>query len=89
VVTAAEGERLAILETQMQSVISDVSEIKSDVKTLVSGQMNALIALTADQAASRAHAQSRGELGVWVRSLLPLIVGVGSILLGLFNLFRS
>lgn len=34
----AQGERLAIVETQITDIKSDVGEIKVDVKTLLAGQ---------------------------------------------------
>lgn len=84
-VTQAEGERLAVLETQMQTVQEDVAEIKIDVKTIVRGQVDALVALTATQAADMSRKRSRADIGIWVRMVLPLAVAIGAVVMSVLN----
>jgi phage shock protein A len=85
VVTAAEGERLAVLETKVDALQKDMSEIKTNVKTLVDGQIAALVALSSEKAAERTREQSRASTGVWVRTILPLLVAAVAALIGVIN----
>lgn len=88
-VTAAEGERLAVLETQVKAIQTDLTEVKADVKALVAAQTAALIVHTSERAADVAHIRHRASLGVWVRATIPWVVAAAGVLLGLFNLVRG
>lgn len=65
--TAAENERLGVLESEVGHIKGDVTEIKADVKTLVANQNQIAIDLAARQAVESAVQRSRSQTGVWVR----------------------
>lgn len=65
--TAAENERLGVLETKVSRIESDVADIKADVKSLLSNQQQTAIDLAAKAAADAAVQKSRTQTGVWVR----------------------
>lgn len=65
--TAAENERLGVLESEVGHIKVDVTEIKADVKTLVANQNQIAIDLAARQAVESAVQRSRSQTGVWVR----------------------
>lgn len=65
--TAAENERLGVLETKVGRIEADVADIKADVKALLSNQQNVAIDLAARAAADAAVAKGRTQTGVWVR----------------------
>jgi hypothetical protein len=88
-VTAAEGERLAILETKVEAIQVDVTEVKNDVKALVAANSAFLLDQATQRAATAAHNKSRGDLGVWVRASIPWIIAGMSLGLGLFNLLKG
>lgn len=61
--TAAENERLGVLETEVAHIKTDVTEIKTDVKLLVSAQAQLAIDLAAKNAAEAAVAKSQSQIG--------------------------
>lgn len=65
--TAAENERLGVLETKVGRIEADVADIKADVRALLSNQQQTAIDLAAKAAADAAVGQLRGQTGVWVR----------------------
>lgn len=67
VTTAAENERLGVLETKVSSIERDVSEIKTDVKALVASNQAVALQLATRDAAELAASQSRNQTGVWFR----------------------
>ena len=86
--TAAENERLGVLETKVGRIEGDVAEIKADVKTLVSNQTQIAIDLAAGKAAEAAVQRSRTQTGGWGRvfserflALLAVVVSVLSVIL--------
>lgn len=87
--TAAENERLGVLETRVGRIESDVSEIKVDVKTIINSQTQIAIDLASKNAAETAAAKVRGQTGVWVRfvserliALIALAAAIASFLRG-------
>lgn len=88
-VTHAENERLAILETKVASIEADVSEIKTDVKQLVTAVGEIKSAATVESQRQIARERSRSDLGVWVRAAIPWIIAGGALGLGLINLLRD
>jgi len=87
--TKSEEERLAVVENQIMTLQSDVTEIKSDVKSLVATQQTLAIALAVKEAAETQHAKSRADTGVWVRWVLPIIVTIASGAGALLNLVQG
>lgn len=76
--TKSEEERLAIVETQIDTLQKDVTEIKSDVKSLVATQTLLAIALAKKEAAELAEGGARASTGVWVRAVIPwVLTGIG------------
>lgn len=88
-VSAAEGERLAVLETQMASVVADVSEIKTDVKQLMRVQTEQQLVLAAETAADKASRRSRADLGIWVRAAIPWTVAAVGVAIAALNLVNG
>ncbi len=85
--TAAENERLGVLETRVGRIEADVSEVKQDVKTLLSNQTQIAINLASKAAAEEAVRVSRRQTGVWVRffseraiAILALIAAAASVI---------
>jgi hypothetical protein len=70
--TRSEEERLAVVEIQISTLQTDVTEIKSDVKSLVATQQQLAVALAVKNAAELQHEKSRASTGVWVRWVLPV-----------------
>lgn len=83
--TMAENERLAVLENQYRTLQSDVTEIKADVKALVTTQTQLAVALAVKEASEATERSSRASTGVWVRSILPLIVSIIALVLAVVN----
>ena len=76
--TKTEVERLAVVESQIVTLQQDVTEIKTDVKSLVATQASLAIALAAKNAAEEARTTARASTGTWVRSVIPwVITGAG------------
>lgn len=65
--TAAENERLGVVETKVARIEADVAEIKGDVKTLIAAQTSVALRQAAEDAAAEAIQSSRRSTGVWVR----------------------
>lgn len=84
-VTHAENERLAVLETKVASIEKDVSEIKSDVKGLVAAVSSLSSATEIETARKITQERARANTGVWVRMWLPWIVAAGALGLGVLN----
>lgn len=84
--TKSEEERLAVVETQISTLQSDVTEIKADVKSLVVTQQQLAIALAIKEAAETQHAKDRASTGVWARWFLPALLTLGNALLTVSNL---
>jgi len=78
--TGPESERLAVLETKVDMLASDVSEIRTDVKSLMAH-------MERTDAQQVARAEARGATGVWVRSAIPWVIGAMAVLLTLVNTF--
>lgn len=76
-----------MLESRVQDLQSDVSEIKSDIKGLVASQAAVATALAVREAAELQRATDRGGTGVWVRSMLPVLLMAIAILLTIINTF--
>lgn len=83
--TPVEGERLAVLEVKVSDLQTDVTEIKTDIKTLIRVQQAQDVASAVERAAESAHRKSRGDLGVWVRASIPWIIASGALVLGVVN----
>ena len=77
--TAAENERLATLEGKVGRIESDVTEIKADVKTLVTNQTQIAINLAAKAAADQAIQSSRTQTGVWVRFFSERLIALAAL----------
>ena len=87
--TAAENERLGVVETKVARIEADVAEIKADVKTLVTEQSRLALRQAAEDAASAAVKSSRAQTGVWLRffseraiALLAAAVAIYAVLKG-------
>jgi hypothetical protein len=65
--TAAENERLGVLETEVAHIKTDVSEIKADVKSLIASQQAVAVDLAAKKAAEETLLRSRTQTGMWMR----------------------
>lgn len=65
--TIKEGERLAVVESEVAHLREDVREVKSDVKSLLAASL-------INAAANTATSQARASTGTWVRSFLPPII---------------
>lgn len=87
--TAAENERLGVLETKVGRIEGDVSEIKADVKTLVSNQTQIAIDLAARHAAEAAVVKARSQTGVWVRFFSERAVALLALLVSLLVFLRG
>jgi len=87
--TKSEEERLAVVENQITTLQSDVTEIKQDVKSLVATQTQLAIALAVKEASEAQHAKSRAQTGVWVRWVLPILVTVMSAVGAFLNLIQG
>jgi hypothetical protein len=83
--TMAENERLAVLENQYHQLQVDVTEIKSDVKSLVAQQAALATALAVKQAKDERAELARGTMGVWMRSLVPWLLMALGLTLTLIN----
>jgi hypothetical protein len=84
--TKEENERLGIVETQVAGIMSDVTEIKADVKTLIATQNQLAMNLATKEAAENAVAVSKGVDSAFRRWLIPLIVTVVNIVLAVVAL---
>lgn len=76
--TKSEEERLAVVETQISTLQSDVTEIKTDVKSLVATQQQLALALAIKEAAEVQQAKDRANTGIWVRWGLPVLLTIGN-----------
>jgi hypothetical protein len=88
--TKSEEERLGIVETQIATLQTDVTEIKADVKSLVAAQAAFTLALARREAAELAVGNARASTGTWVRAAVPwLLTGVGLAIAAASLLFRT
>lgn len=69
--TRSEEERLAIVETQIDTLQKDVTEIKADVKSLVATQALLALNLAKKEAMEEAQGSARASTGTWVRAIVP------------------
>ncbi len=83
--TMAENERLAVLENQILSLRTDVSEIKTDVKALVVAQAQLSTAMAVRDAAAFQEMKSRAGTGTWVRAMVPWLIAAGAFGLAVVN----
>lgn len=74
--TREENERLGVLETEVSHIKADVTDIKSDVKTLLTNQNNAALALAVKYAAEAANSRGREKTGMWVRFLSERAIAI-------------
>lgn len=72
--TKVEGERLAAVEAHMETIQDDITEIKSDVKSIVAAQQAAVLAIATRDATDEAIRGARAQNGVWVRWGLPVLL---------------
>lgn len=72
--------RMTRMETQIDQLQQDVSEIKTSVSSLHSGQQQILQAMAVNAAKAEQEQKSRGNNGVWVRWIIPFSL---SLILGL------
>lgn len=84
--TMAENERLAVLENQYRTLQSDVTEIKADVKALVTAQATLATALAVKEAAEQRERKARSDTGTWIRSFLPLLGSLFAVAVSLLSL---
>lgn len=87
--TAAENERLGVLETKVIGIESDVAEIKADVKTLVTEQTRIAIRQAAEDAASSAVTAHRTQTGVWVRFLSERFIAIVAVIVAVVSILRG
>lgn len=87
--TRSEEERLAVVENQISTLQSDVTEIKSDVKSLVATQQQLALALAIKEAAEQQIQKGRASTGVWVRWILPVTFTIGNALLTAASFLRG
>jgi hypothetical protein len=85
--TAAENERLGVLEIEVAHIKKDVSEIKSDVKSIVASQQQVAISLAASQAADAAVAASRSATGTWVRFFAERTISIIALVVAALSVF--
>lgn len=87
--TRTENERLAVLETKVEMLSADVTEVKSDVKGLIVAVGEISSHLAAQDASEEARGAANGAVGVWFRSAVPwLIAGAALLMSGVNTLFR-
>lgn len=63
-----------MVENQITTLQTDVSEIKSDVKGLVLAQQQLALAIAVKDAAQVQNEKSRAQNGVWARWAIPVLV---------------
>lgn len=80
---------MAVVETQINALSADVTEIKGDVKSLVATQNQLAIALAIKNAADAQESVARASTGIWVRMFLPLLVSAGALVLGAYNVIKG
>jgi hypothetical protein len=83
--TQGENERLAVLESQYKTLQGDVTEIKADVKALVATQSTLAVALAVKDASALSEAKARSNNGVWVRSVLPVLMAGAALVLAIYD----
>lgn len=77
--TREENERLGIVETRIDGIVSDVAEIKSDVKLIIATQNQLAMNLATKEAAENAVASSKQVESAFRRWLIPIVVTVANI----------
>lgn len=82
--TAAENERLGVLESEVAHIKGDVAEIKSDVKSLIASQQSVAVELAAKQAAESAISKSHAQTGVWVRFVSERAIALVAMAISLY-----
>lgn len=80
-------ERLAVLETKVELLASDVAEVKGDVKSLMHSVNGLSASLQSNERAAVARDKSRSDLGIWVRAAIPWVIAGGALTLGVVNFF--
>lgn len=86
--TKTEIERLAIVETKVDDVQTDLTEVKNDVKLLVATQATLAIALAAKNAADEQHTKDRESTGRWLKTFGGWVVAGVSALVAVANFFH-
>lgn len=82
--TAAENERLGVLESEVAHIKGDVAEIKSDVKTIVASQQSVALELATRRAADEAISRSRTQTGVWVRFFSERAIALAAMIISIY-----
>lgn len=85
--TKGEQERLGILETKVDSIQEDISEIKVGVAGLVAAQALVALQLANRQAVEDSNAKRRAGISQWGRAVLPVMLSLlgGGFLFGFAN----
>lgn len=83
--TAAENERLGVLEIEVAHIKTDVGEIKSDVKSLIAAQNAVAVQLAAKNAAETAVSSSHATQGVWVRFVTERAIAIAALVAALIS----
>lgn len=80
--TKEENERLGIVETRIDGIVADVTEIKSDVKTLIATQNQLAMNLATKEAAEKAVSDQKGAESAFRRWLAPIVITILNIAVG-------
>lgn len=83
--TAAENERLGVLESEVAHIKSDVAEIKSDVKSLINAQQSVAIDLAARQAADAAIRANKASTNLWLKFFAERGMALAALVVSLFT----
>lgn len=76
-----------MLESQFRGLQVDVTEIKSDVKSLVQAHTGLAQALAVREATDLKLSLARASTGVWIRAILPWVVAVAALVMAVINTF--
>lgn len=85
----AENERLAVVEVEVRGLRDDMTEVKSDLKFLISAVATLTAHEEATAKAAAARAEAEGRIGVWARAAIPWVlsgIGICLTILGLLDI---
>ena len=80
---------MSVLETKVDGIEADVSEIKADVKDLMKSQAEVAAALSTRQAIEDALSSSRHSTGVWLRFFSERIVAIVALGAAVYSIVKG
>jgi hypothetical protein len=87
--TKSEEERLAVVETEVAALRSDMTEVKGDVKVLITSVQTLTTSLAVRDAVEAQHAKDRSNTGVWVRWVLPVVLTIGNAVITAIGIIKG